>query len=161
RALVNAMEDNSKNILAKKKVTISGNHATLLQQIGQGKGIMSLLNIQRQSNAGKTPKNRLLEQEFLGQRNLIMFAATYTTSTSTSRALQNPDIQTPLRDEVTKAVVHGDMDYDALCSLPFLEAVCREALRLHAPAIATARQVRADVVLPLSEPMAGVNGSPI
>jgi cytochrome P450 len=131
--------------------------------------------------------------------NLIMFAATDTTSTSTSRALQelarHPEIQTRLRDEVTKAVVHGDMDYDALCNLPFLEAVCRETLRLcvilsiwrktvylckqarpchrHRPpsvssfanAFITFVNIclyrRADVVLPLSEPMTGVNGSPI
>ncbi|KAF8164342.1 cytochrome P450 [Mycena galopus ATCC 62051] len=162
RDLVNAMEDNSKIILAKKKSTISGDDVTLLEQIGQGKDIMSLL---MRASAKATPGNRLSEQEFLGQMNLIMFAATDTTSTSTSRALQelarHPEIQLRLRDEVTNAVVHGDMDYDALCNLPFLEAVCRETLRLHAPVIATARQARADVVLPLSEPMIGVNGSPI
>ncbi|KAJ7932189.1 cytochrome P450 [Mycena leptocephala] len=167
RDLVNAMEDNSKNILAKKKATISGDDATLLEQIGQGKDIMSLL---MRASAKATPENRLSEQEFLGQMNLIMFAATDTTSTSTSRALQelarHPEIQTRLRDEVTKAVVHGDMDYDALCNLPFLEAVCRETLRLSfANAFITFVNIclyrRADVVLPLSEPMTGVNGSPI
>lgn len=45
RDLVNALEDNSKNILAKKKATISGDDATLLEQIGQGKDIMSLLSM--------------------------------------------------------------------------------------------------------------------
>jgi cytochrome P450 len=81
-----------------------------------------------------TSEDKLSEEEFLGQMNVIVFAGTDTTSTAVSRALQelarHPDIQAQLREEVTKAAVHGDLDYDALCALPFLEAVCRETLRM-------------------------------
>ena len=44
---------------------------------------------------------------------------------------QNPDEQSKLREEVTKArKERGDLDYDKLQSLPYLDAVCRETLRL-------------------------------
>lgn len=46
----------------------------------------------------------------------------------------NQDVQTKVRDEVTAArKEHGDLDYDTLMGLPWLDAVCRETLRLFAP----------------------------
>lgn len=64
-----------------------------------------------------------------------MFAAMDTTSGALSRILytlaQHPDAQEKLRREIIEARHEdGDIDYDRLVALPYLEAVCRETLRL-------------------------------
>ena len=59
-----------------------------------------------------------------------------TTSNALSRVLHllclNPDEQDKLRAELRSAQEqHGkDIPYDELCVLPYLDAVCRETLRL-------------------------------
>ena len=59
-----------------------------------------------------------------------------TTSNATSRILhlvaQHSDVQEKLRHEVVqaRAAARGDLDYDQLHALPYLDAVCRETLRL-------------------------------
>lgn len=66
----------------------------------------------------------------------FIFAATDTTSNALSRTLHvlalHPEAQERLRAEVTEArkVHNGDIPYDNLVSLPFLDSVCRETLRL-------------------------------
>jgi len=43
----------------------------------------------------------------------------------------HPAAQAKLREEVTAArLEHGDLAYDALMALPYLDAVVRESLRL-------------------------------
>lgn len=65
-----------------------------------------------------------------------MFAAMDTTSSALSRILlllsMNPSVQDKLREELVAArkEAGGDLDYDALHELPYLEAVCRETLRV-------------------------------
>ena len=68
----------------------------------------------------------------------LIFAGHDTTSSILSRALHllsmDQERQTKLREEVTAArEERGDLDYDTLMSLPFLDAVCRETLRLFPP----------------------------
>lgn len=68
----------------------------------------------------------------------LMFAAMDTTSGALSRILhilaQHPDAQEKLRQEIIEAHHEdGDIDYDQLVALPYLEAVCRETLRLCVP----------------------------
>ena len=56
-----------------------------------------------------------------------------TTSNALSIILQllaeHIDVQDKLREEILKASNGGDLDYDTLVSLPYLDAVCRETLR--------------------------------
>ena len=64
-----------------------------------------------------------------------MFAATDTTSSAVSRILyllaEHPDVQERLRKEIVGArLERGDLSFDDLFELPYLEAVCRETLRL-------------------------------
>jgi cytochrome P450 len=63
-----------------------------------------------------------------------LFAAFDATSSSISIALhllsQNSDWQDKLRAEVTEALQNGDVPFEELNSLPYLDAVCRETLRL-------------------------------
>ncbi len=97
-------------------------------------------------------EDRLPEDQLLGQmscvrfdvsvriawltflRSSIIFAAMDTTSNSMARILyllaEHPEVQTKLRREVLDAKAHGQMDYDQLHALPYLDAVCRETLRM-------------------------------
>lgn len=66
---------------------------------------------------------------------VLLFAATDTTASILSRILHvlalNPGWQQKLRDEILQVrVAKGDMEIDELNRLPFLDAVCRECLRL-------------------------------
>lgn len=59
-----------------------------------------------------------------------------TTSTALARTFfllaMNPQVQDTLREELVNArrQTEGDLDYDTLNELPYLEAVCRETLRV-------------------------------
>ena len=49
---------------------------------------------------------------------------------------RNPDVQSRLREEIRearKANDGKDFDYDTLMGLPYLDAICRETLRLYPP----------------------------
>lgn len=65
-----------------------------------------------------------------------MFAAMDTTSSALARLLHllslNQDVQEKLRKEIKQAreVEGADLPYDRIVSLPYLDAICRETLRL-------------------------------
>lgn len=68
----------------------------------------------------------------------FIFAGHDTTTSALSRILHqlalNPDVQSKLRAEVTAARKElGDLNYDTLMGLPYLDAVCRETLRYFPP----------------------------
>lgn len=61
----------------------------------------------------------------------LLFAGTDTTSSALSRVLvklsENPAVQAKLREEFLAV---ENLTYDALVTLPYLDAVCKETLRL-------------------------------
>lgn len=66
-----------------------------------------------------------------------MFAATDTTTTALAQTLhllaERPDVQEELRAEIKDAKSKsggGDVPHDELMALPYLDAICRETLRL-------------------------------
>ena len=70
-----------------------------------------------------------------------------TTSNALSRILhllaQHPDVQNKLRAELVEARggpgVNADTPYDELVKLPYLDAICRETLRVFAPVTISGR----------------------
>ena len=80
-------------------------------------------------------------------RSTFILAGMDTTSNALSRILhllaQNPDVQEKLRAEIieSRGGPGGDSDapYDEVMKLPYLEAVCRETLRVHAPVVLSGR----------------------
>jgi len=66
----------------------------------------------------------------------LTFAAMDTTSAALGRILFllsiHQDVQNKLRQEITEARKSGDLSYDELVALPYLDAVCRETLRMYA-----------------------------
>ena len=69
----------------------------------------------------------------IGSSNLT-FAAMDTTSSALSRVLHllstHPDVQSKLRREIVDARSHGSLEYNELVGLRYLDAICRETLRL-------------------------------
>ena len=71
----------------------------------------------------------------LSTHRTFILAAMDTTSTALATTLQllseHPEVQQKLRQEILDASRDQDLDYDALVSLPYLDAVCRETLRVY------------------------------
>lgn len=70
---------------------------------------------------------------------------------------KNPAAQRRLREECN-AVGTECPSFDELNSLPFLDAVVRETLRLYAPVPGVPRVANEDTFLPLSTPFVDVKG---
>ena len=70
---------------------------------------------------------------------------------------QVPEVQSRLRAELL-AVPTDTPSADELNALPFLDAVVRETLRLHAAVPSTIRIATHDDVIPLSKPIIDKNG---
>ncbi|ESK86254.1 hypothetical protein Moror_16634 [Moniliophthora roreri MCA 2997] len=143
----------------KKRALLMGDEA-LKQQVGSGKDILSIL---MRENMKASSEDRLDETELLGQMSILIFAASDTTSSALSRTLillsSHPEVQTKLREEIQQAFQNGDISYDELVSLPYLDAVCRETLRLYPPATHVDRIAKHDTILPLAVPVTCPDGS--
>ncbi|KAJ7328282.1 cytochrome P450 [Mycena albidolilacea] len=117
---------------------------------GQGKDIASIL---LKANTNASSNERLSENEIIGQASQIIFNhVRNATSSALSRTLhilaQHPDAQEKLRREIRSAQQSPvDISYDQLNSMEYLDAICRETLRL----------TQKDVALTTSTP----NWSPI
>ncbi|KAJ7775693.1 cytochrome P450 [Mycena maculata] len=104
------------------------------------------------------------EGEVLAQ-NVLLLAGYETTSISLTWALielaKNPEKQIKLREELANFGV-TDPTWDQLVSsLPYLDSVCLETLRLHPPLSETTRQAMVDDVLPVGEPITTASGEAV
>ncbi|KAG1882703.1 cytochrome P450 [Suillus subluteus] len=95
------------------------------------------------------------------QMKTLLIAGYETISISLTWALielsRHPDVQTRLREELL--VFGADPTYDQLkASLPYLDAVVHEILRIHPPVGEFIRLAAADDVIPLSEPVRTESG---
>ncbi|KAI5123119.1 hypothetical protein M0805_001475 [Coniferiporia weirii] len=156
RKIVETLENTSRDILRKKREAIEKGDEAVLAQVGKGKDIMSIL---LKANA----EANLPESEFIGQMSLFVLAGHDTTTNATSRILHllalNLDVQSKLREEVTLArKKYGDLDYDTLQALPYLDAVCRETMRAYPPVPLVDRVTNKDVVLPLKWSIRAADG---
>ncbi|EIW78252.1 cytochrome P450 [Coniophora puteana RWD-64-598 SS2] len=120
-----------------------------------------LLSLLVKANMSQDGGRHLTDDELSGQIPTFLVAGHETTSTATTWALfsltQHPAVQSKLRDEcLTLSTDTPTMD--ELNALPYLEAVVREALRVHAPVPLTYRSVTKDDVIPLGTPFVDVNG---
>lgn len=69
----------------------------------------------------------------------MLFAGSDTTANTISSIVQvlskHEDVQRKLRDEIASARGEEDLSYEQLTSLPYLDAVCRETMRLWVDAL--------------------------
>ncbi|KAJ6532314.1 cytochrome P450 [Mycena vulgaris] len=123
------------------------------------KDIMSILI---RSNMSTENATHLTDEELVAAVATIILAATDTSSTSLNRIFHTlalyPEVQDKLRAEILAAPEH--LDHDALVSLPYLDSVVRETLRLFPSAAPSMfREAFEDAVLPLTTPIIGVDGT--
>nr|BED42987.1 cytochrome P450 monooxygenase [Trametes versicolor] len=153
--VTDALHERSLDIFQAKRAAVEAGDDT------NAKDIMSILLRENMKASGE---DRLPEDQLIGQMSIIIFAAMDTTSNTMARILQllatHPDVQTKLRREIIDAKAGGrPLDYDQLHNLPYLDAVCRETLRLHPSAPMFAREVLVDTILPLSHPIRATDGT--
>ncbi|KAA1468090.1 cytochrome P450 [Dentipellis sp. KUC8613] len=161
--IVDVMHKTSQRIISEKRMALLKGDEAVLHQIGEGRDILSVL---LKANMSASEEDRLSEEELLGQMSTLLFAAMDTTSSALSRIIyklaERQDVQDKLRDELVKAQeASATLDYDMLHNLPYLDAVCRETLRVHPPVPFVSRTTRKDVVLPLGTPITATDGSKI
>lgn len=160
--VVDTLTEGSKEIYYEKKAALEKGDEEMLRHVGMGKDIMSVL---LRANMAADEKDRLPEEELIGQMNTFILAGQETTTSAVSRILHqlvlNPDVQSRLREEIVTARKERgftDFDYDTLMALPYLDAVCRETLRVFPPLSMVSRTTRKDVVMPLAWPIMAADG---
>ncbi|KAI1782200.1 cytochrome P450 [Ganoderma leucocontextum] len=162
KTVCNVMHQRSLDIYNEKKAAIERGDQETLLAVGEGKDMLSIL---LKENMKAADEDRLPDGELLAQMCTFILAGVDTTSNGLSRVLhllcQHQDVQDKLRAEIRAAIEQYGMEipYDELSALPYLDAVCRETLRLYAPANVSFRQAKNDTVLPLSQPVRGVDGT--
>ncbi|KAJ3786493.1 cytochrome P450 [Lentinula aff. detonsa] len=165
RDITDYMRQVATDIFVEKKRALEAGDEAVRNQTGRGKDIISVL---MKENMKASKEDRLDETEIISQMTTMLFAATDTTSSALSRLLsllsKHPEVQDKLRQEVTEARRNNngeDLSYNEINSLPYLDAVCRESLRLYPPAPSALRYSLQDAVVPLSKPIIGNDGTQI
>ncbi|CAE6414209.1 unnamed protein product [Rhizoctonia solani] len=143
RKMNDTQTEYSRHILVSRKAVVSESDD------GEFDDILSTLI---RSNESAEEEERLSEDQLRGQINTFVFAGFETTSAALARIVhlitERPHIQTQLRAELLNA----NPDVQSLDKLPYLNAVVREALRLHPPVPTIERCAIKDWVLPLRYP---------
>ncbi|KAF8633081.1 hypothetical protein AX15_001529 [Amanita polypyramis BW_CC] len=160
RDMVDMMYELSVEVYESKKKNLMEGDDAVTRQIGAGKDILSVL---MRANLDAPEEDRVPEEELIAQMSTLIFAAVDTTTTALSRILQllalHPEVQDKLRQELREArQKHGDLSYDELTSLPYMDAISRETLRLYPPVPTMHRAAKKDMILPLSTPVKGLDG---
>ncbi|CAG2106370.1 unnamed protein product, partial [Medioppia subpectinata] len=110
------------------------------------------LAVERKTLSINVVNKRLTEDEILAQA-LVFFLAGFETTATTLTFLTyelaiNPHIQDSLYAEICAAVdANGDISYEELARLPYLDSVLSETLRLHPPSLRLHRVAAADYKL--------------
>ncbi|KAG8971173.1 hypothetical protein FRC05_011457 [Tulasnella sp. 425] len=128
-----------------------------------GRDILSVLPVKANTEEDIKDSERLSDDEVIGQIATMLLAGHETTSSTVTWLLYDlakPEyspIQEKLRAEVN-AVQSDHPSMEELNSLPYLDAVTREALRKNPVVTGTIRTAAEDSVLPVSKPIVGRDG---
>ncbi|KAE9386988.1 cytochrome P450 [Gymnopus androsaceus JB14] len=115
--------------------------------------VSSLIAITVKENMKASDEDRLEDSELISQSAMARLLHLFS---------KHPEVQEKLRQELIEAKRQKDgqdFSYDELVALPYLDAVCRETLRLYSPAPTVFRVARQDAVVPLSKPIIGLDGT--
>ncbi|KAK7036230.1 cytochrome P450 [Favolaschia claudopus] len=127
------------------------------EKITDRKDLLSLL---LQSNMAEDSQ-RLEDDVVVSQLPTFFVAGHETTSTATTWALYalalHPEVQKTLRAEL-QTMGTDSPSLEALNSLPYLDQVVREVMRVHSPVVFTSRMAMCDDVLPLETPYTDTRG---
>ncbi|PWN54019.1 cytochrome P450 [Violaceomyces palustris] len=118
-----------------------------------------LLHLMMRANMAEdvSEKEKLSDNELLGQITTLLLAGHETTSTQTTWTLhllaEHPEIQRKLREEIHEHFGKGmerQIGYDEISSMKYLDCVVKEAMRFSSPVPTTIRVSSEDDVIPLS-----------
>ncbi|KAI0250884.1 cytochrome P450 [Lactifluus subvellereus] len=151
------IEDRKAAVLAERSANGSG---VVEKQDVQGHDLLSLLV--KSNIAADMPENmRMSDSEILSQVPTFLLAGHETTSTAVAWTLFalscHPAVQAALRAELRTCPTDSPT-MEQLNSLPYLEGVVRESLRLYAPVSFTQRVASHDTVIPLHKPFTDKHG---
>ncbi|KAG8711507.1 cytochrome P450-dit2 [Ceratobasidium sp. 395] len=156
RELVRVQHDQAQEILSSRHHLLASGQS-LDSTTGSGKDILTLL---MKANEKLPEDAKMSSEEMIGHMNTFIFAGHETTSGAATRVLYvltaNPEIQGRLREELLAFMTRSgaeEIDRDEIDALPYLDAVCRETLRLHPPVNVIERVSLEDVVIPLKYPV--------
>ncbi|KAF6760258.1 cytochrome P450 [Ephemerocybe angulata] len=148
RDMVDVMDATAKEILGQAQKSLKAGDE------------VDILSILLRTNMLASEEERLPDSDLLGQIGSITFAGMDTTSNSLSRTLhllsEHHEVQRRLREELQEARMKRggeDPSFEELMTLPYLDAVCKEVLRLYAPVPFLLRRVRTDMIMPLHTPI--------
>ncbi|KAI0374515.1 cytochrome P450 [Pilatotrama ljubarskyi] len=138
----------------------NGEGATAGKRSVRSRDLLTLL-IRANMATDITDSQRLSDEEVLAQIPTFLVAGHETTSTAAVWSLyaltQQPRVQQKLREELLRLDTDSP-SMDELASLPYLDCVVRETLRLHTPVTFTLRSPLEDDVIPVSEPFRDRDG---
>ncbi|TFK25770.1 cytochrome P450 [Coprinopsis marcescibilis] len=159
KAARDTMDRIGEELLRNSKAELS-KQGSLGKDSVKGKTLLTLLL--RANMASDLPESqRMVDEDVLAQVPTFLVAGHETTSTATTWALYAlslaPQIQSKLRDELL-SISTDNPTMDELNSLPYLDAVVRETLRVHPPVTHTIRTAFQDDVIPLETPFTDCNG---
>ncbi|EIW75917.1 cytochrome P450, partial [Coniophora puteana RWD-64-598 SS2] len=145
----NAMEDIARDLLETTK-----------NAGGEGSSVMQLL-IKAEDTGAEV---RLLHEEVLDEMKALLLAGYETTAITLTWTLielcKHRDVQTKLRTELSQ-LPFEEIDYGQLTSLPYLDAVVHEILRLYPAVPELTRIANEDDIVPLSTPIVNAGGRTI
>ncbi|KAF5360566.1 hypothetical protein D9756_005060 [Leucocoprinus leucothites] len=144
KEVIDIMYKTSVEIIETKKEAMKSADPQVAAEMRSKKDIISIL---MRANATASEEDRLTDSEVIGQNFQIGVV---------------PGLRWYghyfLREEILEAQTNGQLNYDQLVTLPYLDAVCRETLRVFPPVnLAFLRTARSDMLLPLSKPVRGVD----
>ncbi|CAH7685979.1 cytochrome P450 monooxygenase [Phakopsora pachyrhizi] len=154
---LDALQKISRKILSKRYLEIC--------QLGASR--KDLLSLLVENDKPSSRQENYLEEEVVAQISTFLVAGSETTATFLSWATwmlaSHPEIQEKLREEILSARGQSedcstDDKLDRVLSLPYLEAVCRETLRLAPPVSSVLRVARKVGEIPLSQPVSLTDG---
>ncbi|KAI0059754.1 cytochrome P450 [Artomyces pyxidatus] len=154
--LTNTMHNNAKQLFQTKRALLEKGDAHLVDQISGGKDIISMF---MRSNSNATNESKMKDEEVMAQMITLMGAGTETVSNALARIVhllcEHQDVQGKLREELNGAGLStgGELGYDELLALPYLDAIYRETMRLHPPATFSSRVSLTDATIALSRPL--------
>ncbi|KAK0216094.1 cytochrome P450 [Armillaria fumosa] len=129
----------------------------------EGKDMFSLLVRESWAKNKKGSGEYLTDSQLLENISTFLMVGHETSSSVVHFTLldlaKNPDKQAKLREELQK--FEGELDYESIQKLPYLDAVAREGLRLNPAAPRTERVATHDDVIPLRNPIKLSNGEVI
>ncbi|CAK5270143.1 unnamed protein product, partial [Mycena citricolor] len=148
-----------RRLLAESKREVQQN-GSFASGTGRARDLLALL-VKANMDKDIPESQRLSDEDVLAQVPTFLVAGHETTSTAVTWALfaltQHKSVQDRLREEV-RGVATDFPTFDELNSLPYLDCIVKETLRLYPPVTQTSRVAVVDDVLPLEEPFTDIHG---